>query len=86
VKNAPDREYYLGHSVKASAGRWQKGAASFSLHSTPYCCIVGPKLEEGTATKECIFEMEAELRVEGDAHARRPPPRSWVLACQETSA
>ena len=27
VKNAPDREYYLGHSVKASAGRWQKGAA-----------------------------------------------------------
>mmetsp|Transcript_11140 Transcript_11140/g.33411 ORF Transcript_11140/g.33411 Transcript_11140/m.33411 type:complete len:413 (+) Transcript_11140:151-1389(+) len=25
VKNAPDREYYLGHSVKASAGRWQKG-------------------------------------------------------------
>lgn len=25
VKNAGDREFYLGHSVKASTGRWQKG-------------------------------------------------------------
>ncbi|GIL88513.1 hypothetical protein Vretifemale_16487 [Volvox reticuliferus] len=26
VKADKDREYYLGHSVKALAGRWQKGA------------------------------------------------------------
>ena len=25
VKGDKDREYYLGHSVKASVGRWQKG-------------------------------------------------------------
>eukprot|EP00890_Picochlorum_soloecismus_P004362 jgi/Picsp_1/4927/NSC_02291-R1_t-complex protein 1 subunit zeta len=25
VKSSADREYYLGHSVKALAGRWQKG-------------------------------------------------------------
>ena len=25
VKSDKDREYYLGHSVKASVGRWQKG-------------------------------------------------------------
>jgi hypothetical protein len=25
VKADKDREYYLGHSVKALAGRWQKG-------------------------------------------------------------
>ena len=25
VKNDKDREFYLGHSVKASTGRWQKG-------------------------------------------------------------
>jgi len=25
VKSDKDREYYLGHSVKALAGRWQKG-------------------------------------------------------------
>lgn len=25
VKGDKDREYYLGHSVKALAGRWQKG-------------------------------------------------------------
>ena len=25
VKASTDREYYLGHSVKALAGRWQKG-------------------------------------------------------------
>lgn len=24
VKNDKDREYYLGHSVKALTGRWQK--------------------------------------------------------------
>jgi Ni/Co efflux regulator RcnB len=26
VKSDKDREFYLGHSVKASTGRWQKGA------------------------------------------------------------
>ena len=26
VKSDKDREFYLGHSVKASVGRWQKGA------------------------------------------------------------
>lgn len=25
VKGDKDREYYLGHSVKASVGRWQRG-------------------------------------------------------------
>ena len=25
VKGDKDREYYLGHSLKASVGRWQKG-------------------------------------------------------------
>jgi hypothetical protein len=25
VKSDKDREYYLGHSVKALTGRWQKG-------------------------------------------------------------
>lgn len=25
VKSDRDREFYLGHSVKASVGRWQKG-------------------------------------------------------------
>ena len=29
VKAAPDREYYLGHSVKALTGRWQKGKDVF---------------------------------------------------------
>jgi len=28
VKSDRDREYYLGHSVKASVGRWQKGASA----------------------------------------------------------
>lgn len=28
VKADKDREYYLGHSVKALAGRWQKGTCS----------------------------------------------------------
>jgi hypothetical protein len=27
VKGDKEREYYLGHSVKALAGRWQKGAS-----------------------------------------------------------
>lgn len=34
VKSDKDREYYLGHSVKALAGRWQKGwlyAGTFSM-------------------------------------------------------
>ncbi len=31
VKGDKDREYYLGHSVKASVGRWQKG--------TPHCLV-----------------------------------------------
>ena len=31
VKGDKEREYYLGHSVKALAGRWQKGALSLSL-------------------------------------------------------
>jgi hypothetical protein len=26
VKSDKDREFYLGHSVKATTGRWQKGA------------------------------------------------------------
>jgi hypothetical protein len=26
VKGDKDREFYLGHSVKAGVGRWQKGA------------------------------------------------------------
>lgn len=25
VKSDKDREFYLGHSVKATTGRWQKG-------------------------------------------------------------
>lgn len=33
VKGDKEREYYLGHSVKALAGRWQKGALSLSLCS-----------------------------------------------------
>lgn len=28
VKADKDREYYLGHSVKATTGRWQKGTAA----------------------------------------------------------
>ena len=27
VKSDKDREFYLGHSVKATTGRWQKGTA-----------------------------------------------------------
>lgn len=33
VKSDKDREYYLGHSVKATTGRWQKGAAGEALPS-----------------------------------------------------
>jgi hypothetical protein len=28
VKSDKDREFYLGHSVKASVGRWQKGVCA----------------------------------------------------------
>lgn len=33
VKSDKDREFYLGHSVKATTGRWQKGIA-------PYLCFL----------------------------------------------
>lgn len=50
VKNAPDREYYLGHSVKASAGRWQKGAlVGHSASSRP------------TRTVSCLHVLESSL-------------------------
>lgn len=31
VKSDKDREFYLGHSVKATTGRWQKGTAASEL-------------------------------------------------------
>lgn len=30
VKSDKDREFYLGHSVKATTGRWQKGEQVYS--------------------------------------------------------
>lgn len=39
VKSDKDREFYLGHSVKATTGRWQKGVFSFvrKLLTCPLC-------------------------------------------------
>ena len=34
VKNDKDREFYLGHSVKALAGRWQKGTLAAVVQRT----------------------------------------------------
>ena len=31
VKSDKDREFYLGHSVKATTGRWQKGEAMLRM-------------------------------------------------------
>lgn len=37
VKSDKDREFYLGHSVKATTGRWQKGQTSSLLVSHFRC-------------------------------------------------
>lgn len=34
VKGDKEREYYLGHSVKALAGRWQKGVSGCSQQAS----------------------------------------------------
>jgi hypothetical protein len=34
VKSDADREFYLGHSVKATTGRWQKGGVEIK-----YSCL-----------------------------------------------
>ena len=42
VKGDKDREFYLGHSVKATTGRWQKGEGRFARQLTegPHECYL----------------------------------------------
>ncbi len=39
VKADKDREYYLGHSVKATTGRWQKGGAVHVTAAARSSCL-----------------------------------------------
>ena len=43
VKADKDREFYLGHSVKATTGRWQKGGAvhvTVAAHPPPWVTML----------------------------------------------
>lgn len=46
VKSDKDREYYLGHSVKASVGRWQKGELLSFLCMSSFAVAGQAKLEQ----------------------------------------
>lgn len=50
VKSDKDREFYLGHSVKASVGRWQKGMQMLQQHSGGASCVV---LSMHVQTQQC---------------------------------
>jgi hypothetical protein len=42
VKSDKDREFYLGHSVKAGVGRWQKGARCLAVQQVyPFKSFAG---------------------------------------------
>jgi hypothetical protein len=40
VKNDKDRDYYLGHSVKATTGRWAKGEAGENMVAAASAIVV----------------------------------------------
>lgn len=52
VKSDKDREFYLGHSVKAATGRWQKGA--FSSWAAPAAAAAAARVTQSkTAEVSC---------------------------------
>ena len=65
VKADKDREYYLGHSVKATTGRWQKGAygslAQWTLTLLLCVCLVYGKSLLSEPHRWCMFIAAREL-------------------------
>mmetsp|Transcript_16110 Transcript_16110/g.31566 ORF Transcript_16110/g.31566 Transcript_16110/m.31566 type:complete len:355 (-) Transcript_16110:313-1377(-) len=76
VKNSKDREYYLGHSVKASQGRWQKNKdlnwmnkESSTLKQAEQSGLTGKALfaamqKELAAERQAFKEKEEQMRLE----------------------
>ena len=54
VKGDKDREYYLGHSLKASVGRWQKGKDILANSGLP----IIPADDLGDAAKKIVAEVK----------------------------
>ena len=54
VKSDKDREFYLGHSVKATTGRWQKGKAA-DICRVVLCMYIFVKLLRSDAGKDVFW-------------------------------
>ncbi len=56
VKSDKDREFYLGHSVKATTGRWQKGERCLLPGRTPRLRCLAAAVQRAVGLHICCRE------------------------------
>ncbi len=75
VKADKDREYYLGHSVKALTGRWQKGILSYS----PSCSVsVRSECHRGVVGHPCQKSQRELLAMQAKMSTGTPARRETM--------